>query len=220
MPARAALRGDAWLADLFEPPVRVAASAIDADAADLLPEERACVARAVPARQREFATGRARARTLLAELGAPAVALLRDEDRVPRWPAGVVGSISHTRELCVVALAPAARVAALGVDVEPDEDLEPELWPRVATEAERAWLLAQPEAERGRLARALFSVKECVYKAAFPALRERWGFQEVSVALELAGERFRARTPAAERVTGRLLRRRGFWIAGVAQRVA
>jgi len=210
---------------LFAGPVRVRAVTRFLDEEALLPEERRLVARAVAGRRSEFATGRACARALLAELGLAAGPLLRDADRVPLWPAGAVGSISHTRgrpadaegSLCVVAVAPAAEVAAVGVDVEPDRELEPELWPRIATRRELAWLSGQPEGERGRLVRALFGVKECVYKAAFPRRRERWGFHDVEVELDPATSGFRARTPGGRTVPGRWLRTGGFLVVGVAE---
>ncbi len=204
------------------PGVRVAAAPTSTPVETLLAEEQALVARAVEVRRREFATGRRLARTLLAEAGWPEAPLLRDADRVPLWPEGALGCISHTREWCVVAVASCDDVTALGVDVEPDTPLEPALWPRIATHAEREWLSRQPEAERGRLAHGIFVVKECVYKAAFPSRRERWGFQDVETALEPIAGRFRAETPgfgAGERrvVEGRLLRRDGQWLAGLAE---
>lgn len=212
------------LPDLFDAEldgVRVLASPIGGALTDLSPDERALVASAVVRRQAEFATGRRLARRLLSDLGRPVDALLRDEDRVPRWPAGVVGSISHAIGMCVVAVAPTDRVAALGVDVEPDAPLEAALWSRIATPRELEALARWPESDRGVLAHALFSVKECVYKAAFPKRRERWGFQDVEVRLLPERGRFEAETPSArpgerERVAGRLLRRGGFLVAGVA----
>ena len=76
--ARALPVRDARVGDLFAAPVRVASMPVDADPASLFDEERAAVARAVAKRQREFASGRRCARVLLAELGHPAVAILRN----------------------------------------------------------------------------------------------------------------------------------------------
>jgi 4'-phosphopantetheinyl transferase EntD len=205
------------LAGLLDPDVRAAASALVAGPDALLPEERACVVRAVAKRQREFAQGRVLARRLLAGLGAAHGPLLPDADRVPRWPAGVVGSISHTDGLCVVAVAREGDVLGLGVDVEPAEPLGDELAPRIATPTERAWLADRPGRGGRELLRALFCVKESVYKACFPRTRERWGFQELEVTLAPDDEAFAAEPRvgalAGRRLAGRVARRDGYWVA-------
>ena len=105
--------------------VAVAASEIGDVTHELLPDEAAHVAQAIPKRRREFARGRVSARQVLAELGVPSVSLLVGPKREPLWPEGIVGSITHDDRLCVVAVARAEKYAGLGVDVEPDEPLEP-----------------------------------------------------------------------------------------------
>jgi 4'-phosphopantetheinyl transferase EntD len=161
--------------------------------ARLHPEERAQVERAVPARQREFATGRHCARALLRQLGCADEPLLRGEDRLPVWPEGVVGSISHTRAVCAVAVARREAVAALGLDVEDDADLERDLWPRICTPDELRWLDRRRPVDRGRLARLLFSAKECVYKLQYPEARVDLEFHEVEVEIDPSRGRFSTR---------------------------
>ncbi|MBN1173619.1 MAG: 4'-phosphopantetheinyl transferase, partial [Micromonosporaceae bacterium] len=63
--------------------------------ARMLPEEAPLVARAVPRRRAEFTTGRHCARLALASLGVEPAAILAGPDRAPRWPAGIVGTITH-----------------------------------------------------------------------------------------------------------------------------
>ena len=75
---------------------------------------------------------------------------LPDASGAPRWPAGVTGSVSHSGSLCVVVVATRERVRGVGVDVEPAEPLERELWPEICTGGERSWLEAQSESERDR----------------------------------------------------------------------
>ena len=197
MPAAPALGRDPWIGDLFAPEVRTASSPpVDCEE-ELFPEERALVASAVAPRRREFATGRACARRLLAQLGVPDAPLLRRADRSPRWPAGLCGSISHCEDLCVVAVARREVARALGVDVEPAEPLEPELWPRLCTARELAWLEGRAPAERGRLVRLLFSAKESVYKCVRSAGGPELGFHEVEIELPPGAGRFRAAWKAA-----------------------
>lgn len=186
---------------------------------DLLPPERKLIERAVDGRQREFATGRVLSRTLLAELGHARFALLRDADRVPIWPDSVCGSITHTAEHCVVALASSQQVLGIGLDIEPDEPTTPGIDRRVCGSAELVWLdAAEDSAERGRRCRLVFSAKEAVYKAFFPRIRKFWGFHDVAIEFDLAASRFEARLPAGagrNKIEGRFARRAGFILTAV-----
>lgn len=74
-------------------------------------------------RQREFATARSCARTALARLGVPPVPVLASPRGAPRWPAGVVGSITHCDGYRAAAVAYTRDVVSLGIDAEPDEPL-------------------------------------------------------------------------------------------------
>ncbi len=159
-------------------------------AADLWPEERRSVRRAITSRQREFATGRACARRLLSRLGCPEVALPADSDRVPCWPDGFVGSISHAGELCVVVVGDRTTIGGVGIDIESDGPLERELWDIVLGEGERASLMTWPDDQRQIRAKLLFSAKEAVYKLQFPVTRARIDFHAVEI--ELGTESFRA----------------------------
>jgi 4'-phosphopantetheinyl transferase EntD len=203
---------------LFGSEVQVAASRLCDGLSSLSPAERALVAGAVPKREREFATGRLLARQLLAELGHVEFALLRDANRLPLWPADVVGSISHTKELCIVAIAASQARIGLGVDVEPDEPVKPGLERMVCRPREREWLESAEADESGRRCRAIFSAKEAVYKAFFPRLREFWGFQDVEVEIHFAENRFIAKLPenaGRSEIEGRILRRDGWILSAV-----
>ena len=153
--------------------------------------EAALVERAVDKRRREFATGRHLAHELLAHFDVADAPLLPGERRAPLWPPGVVGSISHTRELCVAAVARADHTAFLGLDLEGAEPLERDLWRRILTPDERAWAeAAADEAARGRRAKLVFSAKECVYKALAPVMPRVLEFLEVGVDCDVEAGRF------------------------------
>lgn len=205
--------------DLFDPGVAALASSLRFGPEDLHPEERALVERAVASRRREFSTGRVLARRLLARLGAPDGPILRSEDRVPIWPAGWGGSISHCTGLCVVAVAPLARQRGLGIDVEPDEPVSDGIERVVCRGGEHAWIDAAPDASaRARRVKLVFSVKEATYKAFYPELRTFWSFQDVEVEIDEAGGRFLARLPEGpdvRAIEGRVLRRRGWILSSV-----
>ena len=210
---------DAWIGELFDDGVWTASCPVTEVEDDLLPEERLLVSRAVAKRRREFAAGRRCARALLAQLGHPGVPLLRNDDRTPRWPEDLVGSISHCAALCVVAVAHRSSLAALGVDVEPDAALEPALWRRICTPAEIERVLGTaPAAERGRIARLVFSAKEATYKSVYPLLGKVFGFQDVELRIDFAQRRFTprihaaiaAQLPAGFAPAGRFAQRGGF----------
>ena len=185
----------------------------------LYADERAYVARAVPRRRAEFGTARVCARRALADLGFGPRSLVPGPDRAPRWPPGVVGSISHSDGHCAVVVARSSSASGLGLDVEREGSLstDPEIEAAVCVAAERHWLTHRPDAERGRLVRLLFSAKEAFYKCQYPSTRTALDFHDVELCIDLAHGTFAVRvhrTGAAwrslERARGRLLRTAGF----------
>ena len=160
---------------------------LDPDPAVLPEVERLAITRAVDKRRREFIAGRTLARRCLQRLGTAAVAIPVSDDRAPEWPPGVVGSITHTNTWCAVAVARADRVRGIGIDVELDEDLKEDLWPRVCTAAEQRYLAGRPAADRGFLAKLIFSAKEAAYKAQYPLTRKFLDFTAMSIELVVDG---------------------------------
>jgi 4'-phosphopantetheinyl transferase EntD len=157
----------------------------DTAAAELFPEEEAALGKAVEKRRREFTTGRACARGALERLGFAAAAIPTGSRGEPRWPAGVVGSITHCEGYRAGAVARTADLATIGIDAEPHEPLPPGLIDDIARPEERGWLReysrSQPAVHWDRL---LFSAKEAVYKAWYP-LAESWlGFEDAILTVE------------------------------------
>ncbi len=178
---------------LLGPGVAVCCREIGATPAPLLPAEEAAIARAVPARRAEFAAGRAAARCAMQALGHRPAPIPMGADRAPIWPAPLTGSITHAGGLALAALAPRAACAGLGLDLEPDEALERELWPAVLDEAERDRLATRPAAIRGRLARRLFSAKEAAYKAQYARSATLLEFTDISISCTEGSSAFTAR---------------------------
>ncbi|HEY2518585.1 MAG TPA: 4'-phosphopantetheinyl transferase superfamily protein [Streptosporangiaceae bacterium] len=166
----------------------------DDPAASLFPDEAAVIARAVATRRQEFTTGRACARAALARLGLAPGPILRGERGEPRWPAGVVGSITHCAGYRACAVAHRRDVRTIGLDAEPHGPLPGGVLDAVAAPAEQARLkelaAARPEVHWDRL---LFSAKESVYKAWFPVTGEWLGFSDAAVDFHPSGDRFTAR---------------------------
>ncbi|TYO88760.1 4'-phosphopantetheinyl transferase family protein [Oceanicella actignis] len=224
---------------LFPAGVAVAAADPRAPASGLFGEEAAAVARAVEPRRREFAAGRRAARAALASLGIAPAAIPMGADRAPVWPAGAVGSISHTAPrpgatgpaACAAAAARADAFGALGLDVEGAAPLAPALRAQILVPAEAEALEARPEAERGRLAKLIFCAKECAYKAQYPLTGALFGFEGMRIDWSFAPDgragRFAAvfLRPAGafapgDRLEGRFAFAGGLVAAGVALRQA
>jgi len=177
-------------AQLFPPGV-VVVRATDAMALEPLhpAEERG---RMGEKRRREYTLGRACARRALSRLGFEGFALRSDDDRVPIWPAGVVGSLTHCRGYCAVAAAPVATALGLGIDAEPSEPLSTRVLQRICTaaELERNAGLPEPPCGWGKL---VFCAKESFYKCYFPLARKVLGFRDAEVIFDPTARRFEAR---------------------------
>jgi len=159
---------------------------------DIYDEEWNCVANAVEKRQAEFCAVRICARRLLECLGIDNFPLLPNRDRSPRWPEGIIGSISHTQGYCAVVATRSGRLVGLGLDVEQDDPLKSELIRLICTDRERRWLDAQPANERYRLAKLIFCAKESAYKCQYPITETFVDLRQAELYLDLDSKRFRA----------------------------
>jgi 4'-phosphopantetheinyl transferase EntD len=158
----------------------------------LLPGEAAAFANSVSKVRRASAAARIVARDLLPRLGVPPQPIPKSPSGVPVWPTGIVGSLAHDSSVAVAAIALGRDFLAVGIDIEPDNALDPDLIHIVATAQER-----QAIGEDRYRARLLFSIKEAVYKAVYPLDRVFLDHHDVEVCLE---------TGTATVRNGRLLR--------------
>jgi len=112
----------------------------------------------------------------------------------PRWPDGVVGSMTHCDDYRAAALARASDVASIGIDAESHGPLPDGVRGMIARDEELADLAELTRADpRVHWDMVLFSAKESVYKAWFP-LTQRWlDFAEASVAIDADLRTFAAR---------------------------
>jgi 4'-phosphopantetheinyl transferase EntD len=170
---------------ILPPDVAFAESFHDIAGVELYPEELAAVTQAVDNRKREFSTVRACARDAMRQLGHAAAPIPRGVHGAPRWPDGLVGSMTHCSGYRAAAVAGSHVICALGIDAEPHEPLPA----GVATLIGRADELASMAARLPDLccSRLLFSAKESAYKAWFP-MTGRWlGFMDALVTFDPAG---------------------------------
>ncbi|MGW8329055.1 4'-phosphopantetheinyl transferase family protein [Streptomyces sp. NPDC055897] len=168
------------------------------DGAGLFPEERALVAAVGVGRRREFTTVRHCARAALKALGLPPAPLLPDTWGAPRWPPGIVGSMTHCRGYRAAAAARRADFRTLGIDAEPNGPLREGVLSTVALRTERHRHTAlhhlDPSIHWDRL---LFCAKEATFKAWFPEGVRRGGvrpnsFHDIEVTLGGTERTFRA----------------------------
>ena len=157
---------EALVASLFKESVSTACGDPTRAQSASFREEEALVQDASPSRRLEFLQGRACAHAALRKLGCEEGPILRGKGRQPRWPKGVVGSISHTEAFCAAAVAREGDFAGLGLDVETDLPVSEDFARRVCSKREllRCAEHGLPE----RLARVVFSAKESVYKLQHP----------------------------------------------------
>lgn len=187
-------------------PTGVGLRYVDGEVADVPPlfpgEDEALGPRAVPQRRMLYALGRAAARDALQQLGVAPVAIGRGAGGQPLWPAGIVGAISHTRSIVVALVGWQRDYVGLGVDVEElGRGVDARIARLVARPSEMAWV--NPEAGIERLI-MLFSAKESVFKALYPAEQVWFGFSDAELTwdperqvfsaelLKALGERFPA----------------------------
>jgi 4'-phosphopantetheinyl transferase EntD len=173
----------------------------DAPEWTMLAGEAAVVSDASRERRREFATARHCAHQALLAIGEPVAAIGRDEVGAPRWPAGVVGSITHCAGYRAAAVGRSGELAGIGIDAERHDALPADALELVAAYRERVHLRALNDADPNvHWDRVLFCVKEAVYKAWFPLARRWLEFTDVSARLRRDGTfsaRLRVKAPFA-----------------------
>lgn len=128
--------------------------------------------------RRQSGAARMAARELLSDLGYNEIPLPRSALGIPSWPPDIVGSLAHDDDVAVAAIGRTTQFAALGIDVEPAQEIDPELVTIVTTSSERqrydASLLTS---------RLFFVIKEATYKALNPVDGHFLDFHDMEIDL-------------------------------------
>lgn len=195
-------------------PAGVATAALPADAApvELTEIESLAGARFVGSRLHHFAVGRACARLALRALTGSEACVGMLPNGSPAWPAGVIGSITHSRALVAAAAAHAGEIEDLGIDVEDAtrHSARLERWACTPAELRTLRKLPAPAGSTGWSA-IVFSAKEAVYKAVNPSTGIPLRFHDVELDFEPDAGTYTVRLVRAiegpgawvERLTGR-----------------
>jgi 4'-phosphopantetheinyl transferase EntD len=90
----------------------------------------------------------------------------------PLWPNGIVGSITHASGMVLVAVTDAQNYRSVGLDVEPNEPLPPDVVDHICLSG---------ESDAAPVSRAVFVVKEAFYKAHCEVHHRMLDFTDVRV---------------------------------------
>ena len=144
-------------------------------------EELPLIEKAAPPRRNTFSSGRHCARGLLREAGLPEATLLRCSNGAVRWPHGLIGSLSHTNDWAVAAVAVSDMCEAqqMGIDLERIKPLEEGVIKLIARGAELEELSATHLPVWHAM--ALFSFKESLYKCLASDYGQFINFHDVEI---------------------------------------
>ena len=122
-------------------------------------------------RKAEFLAGRIVATQALKDIGFDKSSVAIGLNGAPMWPPGVNGSISHSRNVAV-AIATTEN-CLVGIDIEPIFEVENAV--SIFLNEQEHFLIRQRYAQkkdRLRLYTAVFSAKECIFKAIHPVIKQ------------------------------------------------
>lgn len=155
----------------------------------LHPAEGDLIATSSPRRRREFAAARRCAHQALAQVGGPAIPILRGAGDEPSWPRGFIGSITHCEDYRAAAVAMRGPVTALGIDAEPARPLNRPVAERILRESERdAIRLLRRSDEMIPWETVFFTSKEAAYKAVYGVWGVQVEFREMTTTLNPNGQ--------------------------------
>ncbi|WJM86962.1 4'-phosphopantetheinyl transferase superfamily protein [Dickeya chrysanthemi] len=137
------------------------------------------IASSVRKRQAEFLAGRFVAATVLKFCGVTDPAIEIQPDRAPRWPAGYIGSISHTNSRAVAVVANSQHHTVAGIDVERVMDSATLMQVLPAITVGDEWRRIECVGNglsAEQLGTLIFSAKESLFKALSPVVNKFFDF--------------------------------------------
>ncbi|WP_075186207.1 4'-phosphopantetheinyl transferase family protein [Teredinibacter haidensis] len=138
--------------------------------------------RAVSKRKAEYLAGRYAAQLALKPKCVGSAQVTTGASREPIWPKGIVGTISHSRDLAVSAVALENAYVGLGIDVEDivTQKTQSTIASQVLSATERNIVEAWP-LDACLAFTLVFSLKESFFKASFPLVKRYFDFDAISI---------------------------------------
>jgi 4'-phosphopantetheinyl transferase EntD len=158
----------------------------------LFPAEEAAIAKAVRKRRIEYAAGRHSARLAMERLGHTATAIPSGVDRMPIWPKGLVGSITHSANWCAAVVAPSEIYRAIGIDMEPVGAVAPDLASTILRADEVREINQATCSDHIDWITLYFCLKEAAYKVFYPIWRQVIDFHQMRIFLHPNRQSFSA----------------------------
>lgn len=137
----------------------------------------------VAKRKTEYLAGRLCAREAIRRVAGISSAPGVGADGAPQWPAGIVGSISHSGSWAGALAAQRSTWRSLGLDMEQtmaSANAE-RLAAHILTPTELRQLLPLSLAQRARQIGLTFSLKESLFKALYPLVLRRFNFHDAEL---------------------------------------
>ena len=137
---------------------------------------------AVDKRKSEYLAGRALVARAFKHLNIPAQNIPSGAKREPIWPAGVQGSITHSRGHCACILTTATD-QYVGIDIESllNENALRSVRRIAMHQNDETTLVSQTAFTDQHIATLLFSAKETLYKTLFPIVQSFFGFDAATI---------------------------------------
>ena len=172
--------------------------------ASLLPPEQKEATQFKGRRSDHFSSGRYAARCAQIDLGLTPSPIGKD-GRVPIWPRGLVGAISHDSMYAGAMVSNGFR--GVGIDFEKSDRVQEKLFKKLFSSSEIENIRDLPNGA----ATIMFSAKESIYKAIYPILRRYVGFHEVEIKLDWEAKTFDVQYVGKEMTQVMVLTRGGCW---------
>ncbi len=133
--------------------------------------------KATQKRRAEYLAGRWCAQQALLQLGVTGIQVGIGDHRAPIWPNGILGTITHSKDIALAMVSKIENCRGIGADIEHFMSLDQEFKLRdyILNKSE----LAQFEILKSYISCPLtliFSAKESIYKSLYPTVKKHFGF--------------------------------------------
>ncbi|MBW4891623.1 4'-phosphopantetheinyl transferase superfamily protein [Mucilaginibacter sp. HMF5004] len=147
----------------------------------LTAREKALIEHSAEQRIKHFSTGRFCAKQALNKAGIADGEILVGESREPLWPEGIVGSISHSKQMAGAVVAATGKIFSVGLDIETIGGVRRDMWDMLFTPSEQQFLNSHADDELALYTTILFSGKEAFYKFQHPLTKTFLDFTDVEM---------------------------------------